>query len=280
LIILTKLENEKAFDCAKRNLEVLKTIQSPEFAFLYQQSLLWTNWTMSNIFSAAGDYAEALKYMNKTSEIDIADDSTLGDWALDISGIYAQLGKYDSALMYWNRCCKYDPTGNDTVNWKPGTILSYNYLADLYTGKKQYDKAIEILEKNNLYFDSLIKYFSGNYKHAGYFGKMEASLYLGKAYDSTKNYKAALQCSKDGLNIARRENRRPEIMQGYQLLSSVYHHLGNNDSAYEYLLKYNTIKDSIQNKQFLLRIYNSKKDAEIGTGRNICLQKYLFKEKK
>jgi hypothetical protein len=51
-------------------------------------------------------------------------------------------------------------------------------------------------------------------------------------------------------------------MKGYQVLSQYIHHLGNNDSAYEYLLKYNTIKDSIQNKQFLLRIYNSKKDAE------------------
>src|SRR5437762_5641147 len=51
-------------------------------------------------------------------------------------------------------------------------------------------------------------------------------------------------------------------MNGYEILSSIYHHLGNNDSAYEYILKYHTLKDSIQNKQFLLRIYNSKKDAE------------------
>lgn len=255
-------ENEKAFDCTRKNLEILKTIQNPKFANLYQQSLLWTNWTMSNIFSAAGDYEEALKYMNKVSAIDIADDPSSGDWSLDISSIYAQLGKYDSAMMYWNQSRKYDPTGNDTVGWKPGTILSYNYLADLYNGKKQYDKAIEILKKNNLYFDSLIKYYSGNYQHAGYYGKMVASLWLGKAYDSTKNYKAALQYTKDGLTIARRENRRPEIMQGYQLLSSVYHHLGNNDGAYIYLVKYHVLKDSIESKQFLLRIYNSKKDAE------------------
>jgi len=52
-------------------------------------------------------------------------------------------------------------------------------------------------------------------------------------------------------------------MRGYQVLSTIYHHLGNNDSAYEYLMKYNAIKDSIQNKRFLLRIYNSKKDAEV-----------------
>jgi tetratricopeptide (TPR) repeat protein len=259
---LSEGENEKAFDCARENLETLKRIQPPEFAYIYNQSLLWNYWNMKEIFSAAGDYGEALKYIYKTDEIDRADNSKSGGWTIDISIIYAQLGKNDSAMMYWNRGRKYDPSGNDTVNWKPGTILSYNYLADLYNGKKQYGKAIEILKKNNLYFDSLIKYYSGNYKHAGYYGKMVASLLLGKAYDSTKNYKPALQSAKDGLNIARRENRRPEIMQGYQLLSSVYYHLGKNDSAYEYLLKYHSIKDSIQSKQFLLRIYNSKKEAE------------------
>jgi LytS/YehU family sensor histidine kinase len=58
------------------------------------------------------------------------------------------------------------------------------------------------------------------------------------------------------------KNNRPEMMRGYQVMSTIYHHLGNNDMAYEYLVKYNTIKDSIQNKQFLLRIYNAKKDAE------------------
>jgi tetratricopeptide (TPR) repeat protein len=255
-------EYEKAFDCARQNLKDLNNINSPELSYLYTQSWIWTHWVMSEIFSAAGDYEEALKHLYKASEIDIADDPSSGSWTLDISGIYAQLGKYDSAMIYWNRGRKYDPTGNDTVYWKPGTILSYNYLADLYNGKKQYDKAIQILSKNNLYFDSLIKYYSGNYQHAGYFGKMESSIYLGKAYDSTKNYKAALQYSKEGLIIALRENRRPEIMQIYQLLSSAYHHLGNSDSAYEYLVKYHALKDSIQSKQFLLRIYNSKKETE------------------
>ena len=62
--------------------------------------------------------------------------------------------------------------------------------------------------------------------------------------------------------LVEEKNNRPEMMRGYQVLSTIYHHIGNNDMAYEYLVKYNTIKDSIQNKQFLLRIYNAKKDAE------------------
>src|ERR1051326_5645540 len=52
------------------------------------------------------------------------------------------------------------------------------------------------------------------------------------------------------------------MMRGYELLSRIHHHLGNNDSAYYYLDKYITLKDSIQNRQFLLRINNYKKAAE------------------
>src|SRR5204862_5313411 len=50
-------------------------------------------------------------------------------------------------------------------------------------------------------------------------------------------------------------------MTGYELLSRIQYHLGNNDSAYYYLDKYIILKDSIQNRQFLFRINNYKKAA-------------------
>src|SRR5688572_9868792 len=37
-------ENEKAFDCARENLSTLTKIQSPEFSYIYSQSLLWSYW--------------------------------------------------------------------------------------------------------------------------------------------------------------------------------------------------------------------------------------------
>jgi len=91
---------------------------------------------------------------------------------------------------------------------------------------------------------------------------MAASLLLSRIYDTLKNHEASLQYAKEGLYNAQRKNRRPEMMQACQLLSRAYHHLHNNDSAYSYLLKYVTLKDSIQSRQFLLRIYNSKKESE------------------
>ena len=86
-------------------------------------------------------------------------------------------------------------------------------------------------------------------------------IYIGQAYEGNKNYNTALKYAAQGVRLVEEKNQRPLMMQGYQVLSSIYHHLGNNDSAYEYILRYHTLKDSIQNKQFLLRIYNSKKDA-------------------
>jgi tetratricopeptide (TPR) repeat protein len=256
-------EFEKAFDYERNAVNILKALPSSEFAYAHSQTALWSLWNMSELYSAAGDYEGALNYMRMTNQADMANDTktTWGHFTLDISGIFVQIGQYDSARVYWDRC-RNDPSWNSTSSWQPGRALAYNYLGNIYLATKQYDKAIEIFTNNNTYFDSLIKYSTGNFKHAGKYGRMVASLWLGQAYNEKKNYEKALQYAKEGFNLAQGDDRRPEMMQGYQLLSSVYHHLNNNDSAYEYLTRYNTIKDSIQNKQFLLRIYNSKKDAE------------------
>ena len=255
-------QNEKAFDCVRQNIEKLKRIQSPEFSYIYKECWLWAFWNMSSISSAAGDYEEAIKYIHKTEEVDRSDDPTTEGWNLDISGIYADLGNYDSALFYWNRTVNTPRWKDPNYGWRPGRKLVYNYRARIYTMNKQYDEAIEILKENIIYFDSLRKYATGNYHHAGDYGKMIASIGLGAVYDSLRNYNASLQYSKDGFYQAYFMNYRSELMQSSQLLSRAYHHLNNNDSAYIYLEKYVTLKDSIQSKQFLLRIYNSKKEAE------------------
>jgi hypothetical protein len=261
-------ENEKAFDCARENLAVLKNITSPEFHYIYKQSLLWTYWNLCGIFSAAGDYEEALKYIRKVGEVDKTDNPNADDWTLDISGLFAALGNYDSAMFYWQRYRNHPNWDVPNWGWEPGKKLGYNHLAELYKMNKEYDKAIEILKNNIIYFDSLFTYKDNNsqvqinYRHAGNFGKMVASISLSTIYDSLKNYKASLAYAKDGYYYAHVENRRPEMMQACQLLSRAYHQLYNNDSAYHYLNQYVTLKDSIQSKQFLLRIYNSKKEAE------------------
>jgi tetratricopeptide (TPR) repeat protein len=255
-------ENEKAFDCARENLNALKKIRSPEFSSIYTQCLLWNYWNLAYIFKAAGDYGEAIKYIHKTAEVDKADDPKADDWSLEIVDIYTELGRYDSALSYWNRFIHTHDLDDPSWGWRPGKKLILNGQAKIYAMNKQYDKAIDLLKDNLVYFDSLLKHTTGNYRHAGDYGTMVAGLALGEIYDTLKNYNVSLKYVKLGFDHAYSMNRRPEMMQAYQLFSRAYHHLSNNDSAYAYLEKYVALKDSIQSKQFLLRIYNSKKEAE------------------
>ena len=255
-------ENEKAFDCARKNLATLKTIQSPEFSYIYYQCLLWNYDNMKGIYAAAGDYEEALTYIQKTNEVDMADDPTANGSDLDISGIYAELGNYDSSLLYWNRTVNTTEWKDPNWGWRPGRKIVYNHRARIYTMNKQYDEAIKILKDNIVYFDSLINHTTGSYKNTGNYGKMTASLLMGNIYDSLKQYKGSLQYAKDGYYYAGLTGRRPEMMKACHLLATAYHHLNNNDSAYVYLSKYISLKDSIQSKQFLLRIYNSKREVE------------------
>ena len=85
---------------------------------------------------------------------------------------------------------------------------------------------------------------------------------IAQAYYGKKDYNTALQYAKQGYYLLNEKNMRPEVLTSYQLLSSIYHELGNNDSAYYYLLKQNILRDSIQNRQFFLRMNNYKKESE------------------
>ena len=56
--------------------------------------------------------------------------------------------------------------------------------------------------------------------------------------------------------------RKMLIIQNYELLSKIFHALGQNDSAYYYLSQYTVLKDSLLNRQLYFRLNNYKKQAE------------------
>jgi histidine kinase/tetratricopeptide repeat protein len=248
-------EYEAAFDGAKKGAKLLRSVR-PEFPGTYQDLMYSSTQDICRIYSTAGDYESAMNYLKSAAQYFNSQESTIFSMNLDIADLFCTMGKYDSAMIYW------DLNKKERSHWfsnLPNAKLMYATLGDIYLGKKEYDKAIEVLKDCYNTFDTLKK----NY-YRGYvvFGIMEWSLALAKAYDEKKNYDTALRYAKEGTAIAQLRVLRPYMMQGYEALSSIYHHLGNNDSAYEYLSRYHTIKDSIQNRQLLLRIYSLKKDAE------------------
>lgn len=243
---------EKGFDYGKKSVELSKKsgtdISNVWHEFLIQFSLN----EMIEIYSAAADYEGAMNYLREMDQYGMDHEGAEWDMPILTAGLFCDMGKYDSARFYINRWIKNGAgpgtgKGHQAVGW---AVLGKIYL----NSTKEYDKAIEIFKN---WSDTIKKFHP-----LGTYATTQFLISIGRAYDGKKNYDSALQYAKQGVSFAQEKNQRPEMMQGYQVLSSVYHHLGNNDSAYAYLVKYNALKDSIQNKQFLLRIYNAKKDAE------------------
>ena len=134
-----------------------------------------------------------------------------------------QMGKYDSAIVYASLLPMDPPPG-----LYPGRAAIFGQI--YLNGTKEYDKAIAAFTRVN---DTVIKYIPDTiYATAGNL------INIGQAYDGKKDYNTALEYAGKGIVLLEEKNNRPEMMRGYQVLSTIYHHLGNNDSAYEYLLKY------------------------------------------
>jgi hypothetical protein len=75
-----------------------------------------------------------------------------------------------------------------------------------------------------------------------------------KVFTELKNYKPALPYAKEGAVLAKKNGMLSSEMEGYQLLADIYHHLGDNTNAYNYILQYHIIKDSLQSQQFLVKM--------------------------
>jgi len=202
--------------------------------YLYQQSLT----DMADLYKAAGDYQSSLEYLETATRFGIERNT---GWTMEgeKGEIFRLIGNYDSSFYYLR---------------KPNTIANEwteREIAATYIMVKQYDSALTILNQIEPVF-----------RKTNIIGNLLPVLfYTGSAYAGKNEYKNALPYAREGISNAEYLGVRPDLMKGYELLSRIHHNLGNNDSAYYYLDKYIILKDSIQNKQFLFRINNYKKNA-------------------
>ena len=241
---------ETALDYGKRGIDLLVS-QKKERNFVNGNYLLMQNFLsrMAELYTTAGDYETAIKYLRVNESYGKAHETYYDDFSPNIAEVYCKMDWADSAFYYADTT-KYREEWikmNDVEKTWGRSVLGQALLL-----KKEYNRALAL-------FLSSIDFFT---KMNNSFAPTETILFAGQAYEGQKNFTKALQYAKEGVGSAEKGNARPTIMQSYQLLSSIYHQLGNNDSAYIYLLKFNTLKDSIQNKQLLLRLYDYQKAAE------------------
>ena len=247
------------------------------------------------LYMSAGEYEKAIEFCRRALQINYQLLGQTGtkdqkDWRnymhlqslLHMAQLYVTAGDYETALEYYKTCNRFADLNNSNYKWvSEQNIAEVFRLTGLIDSSFYYLRKVAFLYQDNPWFNVELgkTYLQANkfdsaiivlHKALEEFeqGKYieifltPALLSLGKAYAGSNNYSTAIRYARQGTAIALKHGMRPEIMQGYQLFSSIHRHLGNPDSAYEYLLKYTNLKDSIQNRQFLFRLNNYKKEAE------------------
>lgn len=229
----------RALELNKKSLPKASTKEEREYYdYLYQQSLA----DIAELYKTAGDYETAMGYVDQDFQFAVTNNT---GWNLeeDKAELFRLLGKYDSSLYYFKKLRANSPD-NNWVKFGIGTT---------FLNTNQYDSALS-------WFQQVLPEF----RKVDVNGRklILPLLNIGSAYAGKNNYRTALPYVREGLSIALKLGVRPDAMTGYELLSRIHYHLGNSDSAYQYLLKYVTLKDSIQNKQFIWRLNNYKRAAE------------------
>jgi hypothetical protein len=158
-----------------------------------------------------------------------------------IGDMYRHLGNYDSASYYLLPFEKI-----------PGPAFGKDYLSRLYITLKQYDKALPLINE-----DIKSDEQKGNIGNLANNYTDRANVWLGK-----KKYQAALADAKTGYSLIKKTKRNSALMDNCLTLSEAFYNVGNTDSAYLYLKQYMTLKDSVVNRQLIIRLNDYKKEAE------------------
>jgi len=203
----------------------------------------WDLFWMSSFYQYAGDYETAMEYMRRLYPYSRQSPLAYELRTLGIGETYRLMGNLDSAMHYLTFF------ENDTIRVGPGkTSLGYLYL-DL----KQYDKAI-----------GLIKEGIEMEKKKDNIGPVARGLQAaGKAYFLKKDYNTALQYARKASAAMKSIKMNAYLIDNYKLLSEIFHEIKRDDSAYYYSRAYTNLKESLVNRQFLWKLNNIKKQAEV-----------------
>jgi tetratricopeptide (TPR) repeat protein len=203
---------------------------------------------MAGLYAAVGDDETTMAYLKESNDYERKHKT---GWKMDnqIADLYCRMGQTDSAMVYWNKWRNNPDWSKAAGGHKAG---GYMVLARIYMKTNQHAKAIPLFKGG---MDTFVLY-----KNWG--AQVYALVGLGEAYLGNKEYQEALKFTMKGMDSARKYQMRPMIMQAYQQLAKIQHALGDEGKAYTNLENYMAMKDSLQNKQLLLRLNNYKRKAE------------------
>lgn len=160
-----------------------------------------------------------------------------------LAKVFTRMNRPDSANFYLNKALKLTPNGKST------RVAA----GDMALADKQYDKAI-----------GLFKPILSEARTANNVQDIMADLwYLARAYLGKNEYRQAISYAQELHEIARKTGARPRLRDASELLWKSYEHLGDTKRAYQYLMEYSTLRETLLNNQFKANLFSLKNQVEI-----------------
>ncbi len=207
---------EKAFELARKCLDIATQNKNDWFK---RNSLTDIGW----LFQDIEDYKTALEYYRMTS-VNVKLES------LGFAELFTLQHQYDSAKYYFDFA---DTSDLRTLRFYLTSIGEYYFL------QKQYNKALPGLIRALDYHRQL------NDRNP----VMRTLLDIAKTYLALGNDDSAFVYGNESLSIAKQTGAKQFIRDACEILSSIYDHWRQSDSAYFYYRQYTAMKDSVLNNQ-------------------------------
>jgi len=262
-------DNDKAIETRKKSLKIYTQKQDKKGMGI---SLMW----IGSFIREKGDFQESLKYYNEA--LKTIPDSNAEYKAYchgNIGVIYRKIKDYDKALDNYRSSLKIILRINDRYN----EAMAYHFIANIYYDQFVFDsayyyfkKAIDIRKDIKDYYGLTQSYLmiSDLYNKDGkaseaekfldraiYYNEIikndnnKISLFLAKGniLYTKEQFAEANHYYEKALAYAKKFSSLENIKIAYQNISNCYQNLGNFSSAYNYLLEYNKVSDSLLNKE-------------------------------
>ena len=224
------------------------------------------------------------------------DSLTVASCYLNIGNCYRELDNTDKTLEYYLKAMTiYEKKGNVV-----GAAMAYGNLGNVYRSKGEpdtalsyFNRSLDINRKNklleevrvdlnnigNLYLDKGENSKAGDFFQESYDisvklgsdrGVIFAKSNMGIVEMKSGHHSKAIQMYNEALTLARASNYKEDVKDIYELLSLVYEQMGRPDLALDYRKKYEVLKDSLINVDYLnqvkeqeLKYETEKKDKQI-----------------
>ncbi|WP_164914132.1 tetratricopeptide repeat-containing sensor histidine kinase [Aquimarina sediminis] len=264
-------EFEQALFYYNKTMEIAKGLR-------YEQGVAKSHQSIGLVYVKMGNYHQALdEYLKAANIYEASNERGLQIGALEnVGSLYSlKLKDDENALLYYNKALKLSEKIGD-IEYRTGIMIA---VAEVYMRQKNFEKAkkvikesIEIAEKTNipptimtgLSNLSAIAVEENKLQEALVYAKKSLKLRLetGEVYENAIEYLrladiyeklgdtiAAISHYDEALSTAIETKALPQLSKVYESLQGYYRRQKDYQKGYEYLLKYNIVKDSLFNEE-------------------------------